>query len=157
MPPRTVGWWLVVLVLAVSTPAWAHVDSPSDPIVPTPLILETLSAAPSSTHGLWTLAAALALAIVAIARRRGAVAIASVTLLVLVAFEAGIHSVHHLADQRDAQCVMASAAAQTAGVIVDTAAFERPAVATTPVIAAPRASAPLRPAPPDRGRAPPAA
>jgi MYXO-CTERM domain-containing protein len=156
MRRRTLGWWLVVVVLAASTPAWAH-DGASAPLVATPLPRETVSAAPSSTPGLGTLVAALALVLVAMARRRRAVAIVSIALLVLVAFEAGYHSVHHLADQPDVRCVVASAAAHTAGVIVDAAAFEPPADATIAVMAAPAASAPLRPAPPDLGRAPPIA
>ena len=157
MLPRTLGSWLVIIVLALGTPAWAHVDTVSEPIAVATGTMEALSAARPSTDGVWMLAAGLALAAAAITRRRRAVAIASITLLVLVAFEAGVHSVHHLADQRDAHCVVASASTQTAGVTVDATAFDRPVDAATSVTPTPIASAELRPAPPDLGRAPPVA
>lgn len=157
MRPRTLGWWLVVAVLALSTAAWAHVDTMSAPVVSTPFGVDTLTAATPAMDDMWTLVSALAVATVLIARRRRAVALACTALLLLVAFEAGVHSVHHLADQPATQCVVASASTYTSGVIVETVAFERPAEATTSAAVTSLASAALRPAAPDLGRAPPTA
>ena len=156
MRRRMIGWWVMATVLALSTPAVAHVtvDTPVDF---TPRQLETLAAAAPSTDGLGALVAAMAAALIIIARRRRALAIACTALLLLVAFESGIHSVHHLADQPGSQCVVASASAHTGGVAVDTVAFERPVETLTAIAITPTASPTTRPAAPDLGRAPPAA
>jgi hypothetical protein len=156
MRRQMIGWWLMVAVLALSTPALAHV--PTDiPIDFMPAQLETLSAAALSMDGLGALVAAMAAAMILIARRRGALAIACTALLLLVAFESGVHSVHHLADQPDSQCVVASASAHTGGVAVDTIAFGRPAETMTAIAITLTGSPTSRPAAPDLGRAPPIA
>jgi hypothetical protein len=92
-----------------------------------------------------------------IARRRRAVAVACMALLLLIAFESGVHSVHHLTDQPDGQCVVASASAHTGGVAAATVAFDRPVEASTTVAVLPAPSATARPDAPDLGRAPPLA
>lgn len=144
-------------VLALSTPALAHVStSPPVELAPTPL--ETLAAAAPSLDGLGTLVAAVAVAMILLGRRRRAVAVACVALLLVVAFESGLHSVHHLTDQPDAQCVVASASAHIGGVPVALVAFDRPVEkSTTAVATAPIASPSARMAAPDLGRAPPQA
>jgi hypothetical protein len=157
MRPRTVGWCVLLTALAVSIPAWAHVDTLSTPMVSIALGVETLTAASPSMDGLWTLVSAIAVATVLIARRRRAVAVAGIMLLLLVAFEAGVHSVHHLGDKPDGQCVVASASVHTGGVTVEQITFERPAETTAAVAVMPPASPALRPAAPDLGRAPPTA
>jgi hypothetical protein len=156
---RHAGWCLVVVaVLALGTPAWAHVDVPTVPDAPPPVVtVETLAAAAPSMDGLWLLASAAALTAVAVARRRRAVALACTALLLLIAFEAGVHSVHHVADHLGAQCVVASASAHTGGVAVDAVAIEAPVDVATSIAVTPSATPVLRSVPPDLGRAPPSA
>jgi hypothetical protein len=156
MRPQRIGWWVMALLLALSTPAAAHVttDTPVD-FMPAPL--ETLAAAAPSADGLGTFVAAMVAALILIARRRHAAAIACTALLLLLAFESGVHSVHHLADPPDSQCVVASASAHTGGVAVDTIAFEPPAETTTVIAFTLSASPTSRSAAPDLGRAPPIA
>ena len=156
MRAQMIGWWVMAAVLALSTPAVAHVttDTPVDFM---PLQLETLAAAAPSREGFGTLVAAMAAAIILIARRRRTVAVACTALLLFLAFESGVHSVHHLTDQPDSQCVVASASTHTGGVAVDTIAFAPPAE-TQAGIAVTLATPPTsRPAAPDLGRAPPTA
>ena len=151
-----VGWWVMAAVLVLSTPAMAHVKT--SPLVELePTHLDTLAAAAPSMDGFGTLVAAIAVAMTLIARRRRAVAGACLTLLLLVAFESGIHSVHHLTDQPDGQCVVASATAHVGGIAVAIVAFGRPAEAMTAVAVTPSDSPSVRPAAPDLGRAPPLA
>jgi hypothetical protein len=156
MRPRMIGWWVMAAVLALSTPAVAHVTTET-PLEFMPLQLETLTAAAPSMDGLGTLVAAMAAAMIVIGRRRRALAIACTVLLLLLAFESGVHSVHHLADQPDSQCVVASASAHTGGIAVDTIAFGPPAETLTAIAVTLTASPTSRPAAPDLGRAPPIA
>ena len=156
MRRQTIGWWVMVAVLALSTPALAHVST-EFAVEPTAVSIETLAAASPAPEGLGMLLAAIAVGLTLIARRRRAVAVACMVLLLVVAFEAGVHSVHHLADQPDSRCVIASASAHTGGVAVDTVAFERPVDAILLVVVTLSASPTSRPAAPDLGRAPPTA
>lgn len=157
---RYAGLGLLVLsVLALSAPAWAHVDVPSVAEIapPAETVETTLSAGGPAMDGLWLFVSAAAVAGVALARRRRAVVLACTVLLLLVAFEAGVHSVHHLADHLGAQCVVASASAHTGAVAVDAVAIEAPVTLATAIVVA-RTEAPiLRTVPPDLGRAPPSA
>ena len=107
-----------------------------------------------------TVAVALLASVAALvlgARHRRTLALALVLIAGLLAFEAGVHSVHHLGSARDmSQCAMAAAAAHVQGAIDDpAAALERPG----PVSAAPTAPAPQRLATrvwrAGQGRAPP--
>ena len=148
-----VGWCAMAVLLTLSTPALAHVSS-SPPVEAMPPPLETLSAAAPSLDGVGILAAVLASALILIGRGRRAVVVACVLLLLLVAFESGVHSVHHLADQPDGQCVVASASAHIGGVAVTSVAFDRPAETVTALAVASMASPIARPAAPDLGRAP---
>jgi len=114
---------------------------------------------PASDAPLW---AALVLTIllgaaVVVPRR---VLIAGLVLLLLVAgFEASVHSVHHLADQRAAaQCAVAAASAQVQGA---TEPVPVPMVGVPAPIGAVVTPEPVRPGSrslrPDEGRAPPSA
>lgn len=77
--------------------------------------------------------------------------------LLLVSFEAGLHSVHRPADHRAAQCVVASVSAHTGGLIVDSGGVALPTVWTA-TRAVPRVVvAAFRPIATDHGRAPPTA
>lgn len=151
---------LAVALLAVADPALAHVALEYPPATPAPAPLldaQILSAAAPTLTGLWTLVAAVAIGGVLVARRRTAVALACVALLTVIAFEAGLHSVHHIGDQPDGSCVIASASAHTGALTVDSPALERPAEVTTPVVVRVDAPTSARSAAPDLGRAPPAA
>jgi len=115
--------------------------------------------APSSTAPVW---AALFLALLAgatlVAPRRILI-VALVLVLAVIAVEEGVHSVHHLADQRAASnCAVAAASAHVQGAAepVAVAVLWIPTPIVTVVASDPDrpGSRPLRP---DEGRAPPSA
>lgn len=147
---------LTAAVLSLSPPAVAHLSS-SAPAEIAPPVVETLSAGAPSLDGLGKLVAAIATVVILLAPHRRAVAVAGMALLLLVAFESGVHSVHHLADQPDTQCVVASASAHIGGVVVTTLAVDHPVECLTTVAVTPTASPVARAAAPDLGRAPPLA
>lgn len=149
-----IGWWLMAAVLALSTPAVAHeVTSTAVELPPA----RALAAAAPTPDGLATFVACMAVAMLVVARSRRAVAVACMTLLLFVTFESGVHSVHHLTDQPDSRCVVASASAQIGGVAVTAVAFDRPAQAADSVTITPAGAPTARPAAADLGRAPPSA
>jgi hypothetical protein len=182
--PRRLLALLVVLVatgflLGAATTAFAHVrpvpaavpQQPAPAATPQVAPVETPVAAPDATARvasiptsmpaapLWVaLVLAVLLGAAAVAPRR--VLIAAFALLLLVAgFEASVHSVHHLADQRAAAtCVVAAASAHVHGA-TDLLAVPEMWVPTP--IGAVVASEPDRPGArtlrPDEGRAPPSA
>ena len=156
MRRNLIGWWVMAAVLALSTPAVAHEPS-SAPVELLPARLEVLAAAAPLLDGLAIFVAAMALAMLVVARSRRAVAVACTALLLVVTFESGVHSVHHLTDQPDSRCVVASASAQIGGVAVTTVAFDRPTEAADTVAITPAGAPTVRPAAPDLGRAPPSA
>jgi len=156
---------------ASSTSAWAHPRVVSPPLVQDAIPLAVPATVPApdlpaaATPGPTApLAPALTLAVVlglALAARRQRVLVTTLALvLVVLAVETGVHSVHHLADQQGASdCVVALASAHVHG------AAEPPLAAHALWIAVPVgavvAPAPERPGArpprPDEGRAPPAA
>jgi len=155
---------VALAVLAMAGPAWAHVDAPAVAEAPAPILAvfgpEALSAAAPASPGRWLLlAAGAAVAAALVLRDRRALALVLLALLTLGAFEAAVHSVHHLADHAEAaKCAVAAVSSQTGGVPVDTVAVERPADVVTfaappPVVTV----APVRRSAPDLGRAPPSA
>jgi hypothetical protein len=71
----------------------------------------------------WALVLLVGLGLAAWIGPRRALTAGIVLLLGIFAFETGVHSVHHLADARDAsECRVASAASHVTGTTVDTAA-----------------------------------
>jgi hypothetical protein len=146
-------------LLAWAAPALAHVRvdaaSAPAPLAAEPLERHVLSAGTVTPVGVWTALAAAALVTLAIARRRRAVALLSVAVLLVIAFETGLHSVHHIGEPDSATCVVASASAQTGGVTIGSIAFDRPAEMATPVAVTVDSAAIDRLTAPDRGRAPP--
>jgi hypothetical protein len=160
---------LVAASLAAPGLVSAHVRLPESPATPASSAATAVAAdarplgivaAAPAPRPLWPLAAgvglaALTLAVVAPRRTFG---VALVVVLAVFAVETGVHSVHHMADQKAAtQCVVSAASAHVQG-----ASMEAPAsapwmpmpVGTVAVAAAVRpGSSPLRP---DEGRAPPA-
>jgi hypothetical protein len=152
---------MVIGLLSLGSPALAHVaadDAPAAaPAVSSSSGVETIAAAAPEAGGLGMLLAAAVAALV-IVRRRRAVGLACIALLLVIAFETGLHSVHHIVDERDAaSCVVALATAQAGGLAVESVAFERPAEVGTPVAVRSDTSTPVRSSAPDLGRAPPAA
>lgn len=159
MAKPTVSLCLAVALLIGAAPALAHVTpEPAPAVAPLPaealdghMLIATTSAPP----GPWTMLALGALAAVVIGRRRRIVALLSVAVLLLIAFEAGLHSVHHIGDRDSSTCVIASASAQTGGVTIASIAFERAAEVAATVVVRAGNQPTSRPAAPDLGRAPP--
>lgn len=150
-------WCVVLCGLALATPARAHVGSASVAAATRLELTRPVGPAHLGMEGAGLLLIALAVALVVIGRSRRALAAACLAVLLLVSFEAGLHSVHHLADHRDTQCVVASVSAHTGGLIVDSAGVALP-TGWTALRAVPRVVvAASRPAATDLGRAPPTA
>ena len=86
-------------------------------------------------------------------------AVAIVLVLLLFAFESGVHAVHHLGDREAAsQCSVASASTHLAGTLAEPVQIDvlrRSPMQTPP--AAPHPVAASQPFRPDAGRAPPSA
>ena len=156
MRRQILGWAAVVAVLLLSAPAMAHVRV-EDPAAFVPAHVETLTDGGPSLDGLAPLVAGVAAGLTLVARRRRPVAVVCAALLLLVAFEAGVHSVHHLTDQPDGQCVIASASSHAGAVVVGTVAVERPVESVAPLALAPTSSPTASSDAPDLGRAPPIA
>ncbi len=165
------------LALAASaTSAWAHprVVSPSGVVdeIPTAAPVPVPAAAappapvapPDPTPGPTDpLAPAMALAVVlgvALTARRRVLVTTLALVLVVLAVETGVHSVHHLADQQGAsECVVALASAHVHGTAEPLPAAHAMWI-PVPVgaVVAPAPERPgARPLRPDEGRAPPAA
>jgi hypothetical protein len=157
---------LVGLGLAASaTTAWAHSRpaplppvadeiAPAPPAAPVP---DPAPAPPGKAPLAPAIAVGLGLAAVALLRRRACVAGLALVLVVL-ALETGVHSVHHLADRQGAaECVVALATAQMHGT-AEAPPADHGSWITGPVGAV-LAPAPdrlgTRPLRPDEGRAPP--
>ena len=153
------------LLLAMATPAWAHVDAPLDRVdtaIATESIITDVGPAafravsPASPSP-WMLVAGAAIVLALTLRRRRALMLALLVLLTCGVFETGRHSVHHLTEADAAKCSVAAVSSHSGGLIVATVAVERPADVLIP--AAPVhvvALAPSRLSAPDLGRAPPA-
>jgi hypothetical protein len=162
MRGRLLATVLVVSAILAAAPAWAHVST--TPVIEPPALAtfgpETLSAGTPAAPQLWLALAGAALVAAALARRRRPLAVALALLLALVAFEAGLHSVHHMTDKvaDGNQCVVAAASSHVGGLSVTAVAIHQPGDA--PKFAAPAPSVlriSSRFAAPDLGRAPPAA
>jgi hypothetical protein len=154
MRTRSLVVVLVAVLLACATPSLAHVAV--EPAIPTPLP-EThalVAAAPAAT-GAATVLVAVGLVALAAACRRRALAVVCVALLTFIAFEAGLHSVHHLADHGDASCVIASASGHAGALLVERIAFDRPPDIAAPVAITAAVPLTARCSTPDLGRAPP--
>ena len=139
--------WETVAAQAAGAPdVAAHAAAPAtvraaDPVLPDP----------------WLLLAALVPLALAIGRRRRVVTLLAIALLVVMAFEGGLHSVHHIADHGDDSCVIASASAHTGALAVEGVALARPVDVAAAVVPGLAPVVATRLSAPDRGRAPPAA
>jgi len=163
--PRVIALTLAVAFLATASATLAHQKTPPTTTLVAPAVgaerttLEWRAAASSGHPGnmmvVWLVVALVTL--VAIRRLRNALAVAIVLAVVVLTFERGIHSVHHLGDDHGAsQCVVASASTHLAGTPAEPPSCDglsvlngdRPAVIAQSITA----SQPFRP---DAGRAPP--
>jgi hypothetical protein len=104
--------------LAHTSSAAPTISAVAETVVPAiPGRVELLTAAPAATVPVWL--ALLALALVALlirAPRRVAVGVFAV-LIAILAFETGVHAVHHLGDRHAAShCVVASVTPQLGGI-----------------------------------------
>lgn len=159
---------VVVAVLTIGGPAWAHTRSvpgaapaaPAQvavaPVVATPL--EILSAGAPEPSLPWAVLLLLgAVGVAAISRQRRLVAVTLVAIVAVLAFETGVHSTHHLGKPDDAaHCAVAWMSVQFSADVVDVT-VEAPALApqaNAPVLASPVLAE--RAIAPDAGRAPPA-
>jgi len=148
-------------LLAIASPAWAHVEPPinrSDIVVAIEVGPEAFRALAPTTPSPWLLAASAAVLLALLSRRRRVLVLALVVLLSCGVFEAGMHSVHHLTEADAAKCAVATVSSHAGGVVVATIAVERPADVVTAIVPSHVAAfAPSRLSAPDLGRAPPAA
>ena len=164
-PPLCLVALAAVLGIVATTSA-ARAHSWSTPVevslvtVGTPASsVPALNAASVSPSGVALVAIASILAAALVLRRfRHVLVIASVLALLVLTFQSGIHSVHHLGDDRGAsECAVASAVTHLAATPVDPPSFDMfdgPAIEEPPVsFASVTAGQPFRP---DASRAPPA-
>ena len=133
--------------------AWAHPAAPAAPAEAGP-VAELAAAPPGDLDGVLLVALA---AVVALGMSRRRLVIGLVLALLTFAFEAGLHSTHHLGDPvRGAECALALATAHLDGAPVDTVGLA-PAVDAAPDGPLLLAPVPLaaRRVPTHEGRAPP--
>jgi hypothetical protein len=160
MSRRLLSAAVVLGAIAVADPAGAHVGMAAADTAPVLAVFgpETLAADAPASPGPWLLVAGAAVALGLTLRSRRALTCAMLLLLVLGAFETGLHSTHHLARGDGAKCAVSALSSHTGGVTVNTVAVERPSETITFGTAAdPIAVVLSRSLPPDVGRAPPAA
>jgi hypothetical protein len=153
-----------LVLLDIAGPASAHTSFNSG--VPATGLLSTIIEPPASTprtaSGAFALSwSSLLLAILLLAARgrrvRRVTALALVLILSLFAFEAALHSTHHLTKtSQSTQCVIASTSGHVAGTIMETLALDNPLGLTPGALARPPqtdpAASPLRL---NQARAPP--
>jgi hypothetical protein len=186
MPRRPHARWRPVLLLATlavllaAAPATAHVapaaatvtgtsgpaSAPSPGLAQPGLDLPPAVSLPPASDASWPLALPLALALgvglFALVRgiprriRLAGLVAGLVAGLAVLAFETGVHSVHHLGEARSDVCAVAATATQLAGAPIEASSVEPVLVATPEPLPA---VAPISPAGrthrPDEGRAPP--
>ena len=148
---------LVVALLAAASPVAAHTTAPSTVVFIPPTLNETLTAAPAPALPWAALALSGTVALAGAWRPRRAFALSLVLVVAVLAFEAGLHSTHHLGQADESRCVVAGVAAQLSADLVDTAFDTPPApVLETPVSTPAPPAVAARIVAPDAGRAPPA-
>ena len=153
---------IAVALLAITSPAWAHVEAPIGrgeiAIVAAEVGPEAFRAIAPASPSPWLLAGGAAVFIALMLRRRRVLVLALLVLLSCGVFQAGMHSVHHLTEADAAKCVVAAVSSHAGGIVVAMVAVERPADVVTAIVPSHVAVfAPSRLSAPDRGRAPPAA
>ncbi len=155
----------LVVCAGGATSAWAHarpaepvaVEQPELVAIPIAPLVAT-APSPESVPAWFALGLVLALALALISPRRTLVGALALVLVALAA-ETGVHSVHHLADQKAAaECVVAVASTQVHGTAQPTAIDDLHVFTPVGPVLAPEPDRPgARPLSPEQGRAPPAA
>ncbi len=151
-----VGLAIVGLLLL----GWAQGTSAHPRSVPEVIAPDTflISAAPAFDGTIAWLLGALVVTLALAGRRspRRAAALTLAVLLAMLAFETGLHSVHHLGDP-EAGCVLAATSAHLAAVAAPTVdVVPAPLAASESLAVAASSALPDRQFRPDEGRAPPA-
>ncbi|MGH7333116.1 MAG: hypothetical protein ACREKS_10315 [Candidatus Rokuibacteriota bacterium] len=127
--PLLIALTLAVSALTAASSVLAH---------PTTASLTTVVAADAGPTGEWRAAsgvggagsvvvwlAVVVVTLLAVRRLRNVLAIATVLAVIVLVFESGVHSVHHLGDDHGAsQCVVASASTHLAGTPAEPPSFE---------------------------------
>jgi hypothetical protein len=148
---------LVTALLAAASPVAAHAPVPPAVVFTPPTLNETLTAAPVPALPWAALAVIATVALVGAWHPRRAFALSLVLVVGVLAFEAGLHSTHHLGQADESRCVVAGVAAQLSADLVATAfdAPPAPVLETAVTVPAPLPVA-ARIVAPHAGRAPPA-
>jgi len=153
-----------LLLLGWTHAASAHTRPAPLPVAPEPIELSLgpevllIAAAPAPDVTVAWLLGVLVLVLALCGRRspRRAAALGLAVLLALLAFESGVHAVHHL-NEPGAQCAVASASAHVPGTeVAPLDAGPILLVATDPLPIVEPSALPARFIRPDEGRAPPA-
>ena len=148
---------VVAGLLAAASPVAAHTPVSPAVVFTPPALNETLTAVPTPVLPWAALAAIGTVALVGAWRPRRALALGLVLVVGVLAFEAGLHSTHHLGRADESRCVVAGVAAQLSADLVDLALDAPPApVLEIPVITPAPPVVAARIVAPDAGRAPPA-
>jgi hypothetical protein len=160
-----------VAILGVTAPALAHapergaagalapmvdvsVESAA-PAVPA-LVDPIVTMIPASPAEIWLPLLILIAFLFVTSRSRRVVAGALIGLLAVLAFEAGLHSVHHLGQQRDAtRCIIESVSSNLGGAVGEPMILVGPAETADLALHLESVAPPQRSLRPDRGRAPP--
>ncbi len=157
----------LVAVLFATAPAVAHVSeqptlltshAPAAAPLTLPSLTESIGAATPPPALPWSLAiACAALALATVWRPRRVLALVLVLLAGLGAFEAGVHSTHHLGQRDDGRhCVVAGVSAQLSADLVATTTDAAPVTLVRLLVTPSLTPAPVaRVVAPDAGRAPP--
>ena len=153
-----------LVLLGIAGPALAHTSFPSG-VPATELfsaIIEPAASTWRTAPRTFTLSwSSLFLATLLLALRwrrvRRVTTLALIPILSLFAFEAALHSAHHLTDLNQAtQCVIASASGHVAGTPVEPLALDNPlGLAPDTMASAARIDPPVSPLRLEQGRAPP--
>jgi hypothetical protein len=148
---------VLVALVATAVPAAAHQPAPAAPVqVVAAELREVIAAAPSSAGLPWLAMLATGAAAVAFARRpRHALAVVLLIVTVVLAFETGVHSTHHLG--RDSgSCSIASVSGQLSATVGDPDVHATPCDLPSMTVGAPAVPVAVSGTlPPDAGRAPP--
>lgn len=154
--------------LGATSPSWAHsehdtplasaaLNSHAD-LAPDRLAPPALSVAPDPTALPWPLLVVALFGVLLCRRRaRHAVALALVLLLAVLAFEDGLHSVHHLTEHaKPVRCAIAAATAHLSATAVDITVSADVVLPVVAVSVEPGQTDPVaRFLCPDQGRSPP--
>lgn len=143
----------------VGAPSDPAADGATRPDPPAAALADVPAPAPAPGSSAWAVAGAILALLLASARAgaRRIVAAALVLLVVGAAFEAGLHSVHHLADPHTgSDCAWSATTSHLGATAVEPVCLAPPSAAGVPFDLPDASGRPQTGYRPDRGRAPPA-